>query len=121
MLLDSNIVIYAAKDRVAELVQLIGAANTAVSIVTYVEVLGYHRLDESQERFCEDFFHNVEVLTLSGPIASQAVQLRQRRRMSLGDAIIAATAMVHNLALVTRNIRDFRWISELRLVEPLAS
>lgn len=40
--------------------------------------------------------------------------------MSLGDAIIAATALVHDLTLVTRNLDDFRWIAGLRLLDPLA-
>ena len=41
--------------------------------------------------------------------------------MSLGDAIIAAAALVHDLPLATRNVRDFRWISDLRIVNPLAN
>ena len=121
MLLDSNIVIYAASNQRAELVRLIEEPTMAVSIVTYIEVLGYHGLDESQERFCQNFFRNVVILPLTGQIADQAVELRQRRRMSLGDAIIAATGMAHNLALVTRNLRDFRWINELKLVDPFVS
>jgi toxin FitB len=39
--------------------------------------------------------------------------------MSLGDAIIAAMALVHDLTLVTRNIEDFQWISELSLLNPI--
>jgi predicted nucleic acid-binding protein len=40
------------------------------------------------------------------------------RRMTLGDAIIAATALVHDRTLVTRNIGDFLWIAELTLINP---
>jgi predicted nucleic acid-binding protein len=40
------------------------------------------------------------------------------RRMTLGDAIIAATALVYGRTLVTRNIEDFRWIAELTLINP---
>jgi predicted nucleic acid-binding protein len=38
--------------------------------------------------------------------------------MTLGDAIIAGTALVHQRTLVTRNIQDFRWISDLELLNP---
>jgi toxin FitB len=38
--------------------------------------------------------------------------------MTLGDAIIAGTALVYELTLVTRNIDDFRWIAELNLLNP---
>jgi predicted nucleic acid-binding protein len=30
--------------------------------------------------------------------------------MSLGDALVAGTALVHRLTLVTRNVEDFHWI-----------
>jgi predicted nucleic acid-binding protein len=38
----------------------------------------------------------------------------------LGDAIIAATAVVHAQTLATRNTDDFAWIPGLRLWNPLA-
>ena len=41
--------------------------------------------------------------------------------MGLGNAIIAATAIVHNPALVTHSTEDFRWIEELELLDPLAT
>jgi predicted nucleic acid-binding protein len=40
--------------------------------------------------------------------------------MGLADAMIAATALVHQLPLVTHNTRDFQWIAELELIDPLA-
>ena len=69
----------------------------------------------------EYFFQNAEILPLTDAIAQQAVTLRQQRRIGLGDAIIAATAMVHDLALVTHNTEDFRWISGLELLDPLTN
>jgi len=41
--------------------------------------------------------------------------------MSLGDALIAATCLVHDLTLVTRNVADFSWIFNLRLLNPFDS
>ena len=38
--------------------------------------------------------------------------------MTLGDALIAATARVHGFSLVTGNVRDFRWIEDLTLIDP---
>lgn len=40
--------------------------------------------------------------------------------MGVADAIIAATALVHNIALVTRNLDDFQHIEELRLIDPFS-
>jgi toxin FitB len=38
--------------------------------------------------------------------------------MSLGDALVAGTALVHGLTLVTRNVDDFQWIQGLSLLNP---
>ena len=48
------------------------------------------------------------------------ITLRQQKKMSLGDAIIAATALTHALPLVTRNVQDFRHIAGLKLINPFA-
>ena len=37
--------------------------------------------------------------------------------MSLGDALIAATALEHGLTLMTRNVRDFAQIPGLMLAQ----
>ncbi len=39
--------------------------------------------------------------------------------MKLGDALIAATALVHGVELVTRNTADFSGIAGLRVINPL--
>jgi predicted nucleic acid-binding protein len=80
--------------------------------------LEYHRLTEIERQFLEEFFSVSQVIPISQLILNQAVALRQIRRMTLGDAIIAATAMVHKLRLVTRNIKDFQWIEDLQLLNP---
>jgi hypothetical protein len=38
--------------------------------------------------------------------------------MTLGDALIAGTALAHGLTLVTRNLEDFEGISGLSLLNP---
>lgn len=91
-----------------------------VSVISYIEVLGFHRLQESERVLLEQFFEVAEVLPLSDRVVQCAVQLRQQRRMSLGDSIVAGTALAHGRTLVTRNTDDFRWISDLPLLDPLA-
>ena len=66
----------------------------------------------------EAFFRLAPVLPLSQTVLDQAVALRQQRKMSLGDALVAGTALVHGLTLVTRNVEDFQWIQGLSLLNP---
>src|SRR5215210_6348404 len=121
MLLDSNIIIYAAQPEHAELREFIAEHAPAVSAISLVEVLGYHGLTPEERDAFEAFFGASRVLPVSDAVLARAVGLRQQRRMSLGDALISATALVHNLTLVTRNTSDFAWIPDLRVQNPLSS
>src|SRR5215813_15480940 len=118
MLVDSNILIYAAQLEYAQLRQFIANHAPTVSAVSYVEVLGYHQLDDEERQYLEEFFRLAQVLPLSQAVLDQAVALRQQRKMSLGDALVAGTALVHGLTLVTRNVEDFYWIPGLSLLNP---
>lgn len=120
MLIDSNIIIYAAQPVNTALRELIARHAPAVSAVSYVEVLGYHRLTKQERQHFEAFFAAASVLPLSHDVVEQAVKLRQLRKMTLGDALIAGTALVHGLTLVTRNADDFKWIAGLTLINPFA-
>ena len=118
MLVDSNILIYAAQPVHAQLRRFIADHAPTVSAVSYVEVLGYHQLDDEERQYLEEFFRLAQVLPLSPAVLDQAVALRQQRKMSLGDALVAGTALVHSLTLVTRNVEDFQWIQGLSLLNP---
>ncbi len=120
MLLDSNIVIYSARPEHGGLRRLIAEHAPAVSVISRIEVLGYHGIADAERQLLERFFEAAEVIPLTDPVVRQAILLRQQRRMSLGDSIVAATALVHDRTLVTRNTDDFRWIGALRLYDPLA-
>jgi predicted nucleic acid-binding protein len=119
MLLDSNIIIYAAKPEYSSLREFIAKQSPSVSALSYVEVLGYHKLAERERLYLEEFFRVARVIPISRSILEQAVKLKQLRKMTLGDSIIAATAITHSLILVTRNTEDFQWITELSLLNPI--
>jgi len=120
MLLDSNIIIYAAQPEHADLRTFIAEQAPEVSAVSVVEVLGYHKLTDEARTHFEEFFAAARVLPISNSVITWAVRLRQQRRMTLGDALIAGTALTHDLTLVTGNTDDFRWVPDLRLDNPFA-
>jgi toxin FitB len=82
-------------------------------------VLGYHNLKPEQKSALEDLFSSLSVLYPSPDIFQMAVTLRQQKRISLGDSLIAATALVNELTLATHNESDFDWIDSLKLIDPL--
>src|ERR1700742_75617 len=97
VLLDSNVVIYAASPDHPEVAQLIEDYSPAVLAISYVETLGFHGVTSNEKQFPERFFANSMMLGIDRNVLDEAVQLRQQRKMSLGDAIIAGTALVHDL------------------------
>lgn len=92
-----------------------------MSTISVVEVLGYHKLSEEDRLHFEAFFAAAKVLPVSDAVVARAVSLRQSRKMSLGDALIAATALVFGRELLTRNVKDFAGIPGLLVVDPLAA
>ncbi|MDN3515584.1 MAG: PIN domain-containing protein [Candidatus Brocadia sp.] len=51
-------------------------------------------------------------------IANKAIELKRKTNIRLADAVIAATAIMHNLKLATRNADDFKAIEEVKIVNP---
>ncbi|OAI15928.1 hypothetical protein A1507_12650 [Methylomonas koyamae] len=121
MLLDSNILIYAVLPQYASLRQWFAQqANLGVSEISRLEVLGYHRLTETDKRDFRRMFNTLMVYPIYSVVIDSAIHLRQQRKMSVGDAIIAATALENRQTLVTRNIQDFTWVEGLKVVNPLS-
>ena len=120
MLLDSNLFVYAIQPHYAGLRQWCLQQPIYASDITRLEVLGYHNLNELDKRDLTYFFEITTVYPITPLIISSAIQLRQQRRMSLGDAVIAATALEYRQTLATRNIDDFAWVEGLKVVNPLA-
>lgn len=118
MLLDSNIIIYAARPEHAFLREFISETSPAVSAISYVEVLGYHKLTSPAREQFRIFFESAQILGITQVVIDNAVILRQKRNITLGDSLIAATAISYSLTLVTRNVTDFTWITELDLLNP---
>jgi predicted nucleic acid-binding protein len=118
-LLDSNIVIYALIPEHVAVRRYLKDLEIHVSQITRVEVLGFSGLTPEQynayELLLADMIHHV----VSSGVIDSAVGLRRQRKMSLGDALIAATALIHGLKLITRNVRDFQWIPGLSIVNPI--
>jgi toxin FitB len=120
-LLDSNILIYAAQPENEFLDKWLEARGTIVSAISITEVLGYEGITSEDERLFEAMFVQLRIYPVSELILRQAAALRRRRRLKLGDAIIAATALESGSELVTRNEQDFRGIEGLCVINPFIS
>ena len=125
-LLDTDILRYYlddVEDAVALVTKLI-PDGVAVSIITYIELyqgtLQTPDPTQAQDRLAT-LLASVPMLPLSPAVARRCAHLREelkrdgkRVRQRALDLIIAATALEHNLTLVTRNREDFQDIPDLQ-------
>jgi predicted nucleic acid-binding protein len=89
------------------------AQPPAISALTVTEIMTGIRNTREQQLFA-DLFNVFKVLSVTYEIAEQAGLYRQRyfksHQVGVVDAIIAATAVIHALEIVTLNIKHFPMI-----------
>ena len=121
-LIDTNILIYYLADAIPEeelpKVEEILRTSFNVSIITKIEFLGWKGHTPEGFEKSKEFISFANVIPLTDEIGDVAIELRRRVSIKLPDAVIAATALVHNLTLVTRNVKDFERIEGLRIYNP---
>lgn len=119
VLLDSNIVIYSLQAHHKSLRKWLRNHSPVVSAITQLEVLGFPDISSREMDFSNRYLSLCQIIPIDQSVILQAIELRQIRKMSIGDAIIAATAIVNNLPLATANIKDFEHLEILDLIHPL--
>jgi len=119
MLVDSNLLIYSVQPPFSSLRDWLAHSAVYYSAVSRLEILGYHRLTPIAKQAIEQVLQPIPLILPTALTFEIAITLRQQRKMSLGDALIAATCLEHQLTLATHNVKDFEWIAELNLYDPL--
>lgn len=109
-LLDSNIIIYLSKNELPFTI-FDDFDRLLISVISYMEVLGFKFSNNEEESFVKELIYLFEVRFVDQNVAEKVIEIRKQNRIRLPDAIIAATADVDNLCLVTRNIEDFKNIN----------
>ncbi|WP_310390925.1 type II toxin-antitoxin system VapC family toxin [Hymenobacter sp.] len=117
-LLDSNLLIYSAGEAYEFLRPMVLNTQNFASFISKVEVLGFHKLEATDAVYFDSLFAVVTLLPVTPNVIETAIRLRQQRRMTLGDSLIAATALEFDLVLATRNVADFIAISALTVYDP---
>jgi predicted nucleic acid-binding protein len=88
-----------------------------ISVITKIEVLGFSAPSEHY-KLLQDFINDSNVLNLSEQIVNHCIELRKSRKTKLPDVIIAATALTLNLTVISRNTKDFKNITGLKVIDP---
>jgi predicted nucleic acid-binding protein len=84
-----------------------------ISVVTKIELMSWKTTNEL-EKDTEIFIEASEVLNLDDAIINKTIEIRRKVKIKLPDAIIAATAIIHNLTLLSTNDSDFLKVPKLK-------
>jgi len=121
-LLDSNTVIdYIAglhPDKAVQWLNQLIDEEINVSIITKIEVLSFEPEKDDNYTTLVDFFEASNIFELTNDIVNKTIQIRQKHKIKLPDAVIASTALVNGLILVSRNTKDFKSIPDLVVLNP---
>ena len=101
-LLDTNAVIYLVGDRVT---QPPPDGPYAISVISEIELLGFHQIDQQSELSLREFLSALQILPLSETIKEQAISIRKSYRLKTPDAIIVATALAMSADLISNDIQ----------------
>jgi len=101
--------------------EMLVGTKIAVSAISAMELIAGCR-DSGQLGNVRQIIGQFTVLPLTEPISTHALALMESFTLSHGlllpDALIAATALESGIALYTRNIRHFRMIPDLLIIQP---
>ncbi|WP_039896111.1 type II toxin-antitoxin system VapC family toxin [Lyngbya sp. PCC 8106] len=94
-------------------------ASQTISIITQMELMIGCR-NKTELQHLKRFLQRYEVIPVDETISNKARKLLEEYYLSHGllipDGFIAATALVREIPLLSKNQRDYRFISQLNLL-----
>ena len=83
-----------------------------LSAINKIELLGF----SNAEQVLVDLVSFAVIYHIDDEIIDKTIELRKKYKIKLPDAIIAATAIANNFALISHNFKDFQKITELNFI-----
>ena len=114
ILVDTNIVLYLLNGS-NTLVELLHGKHIYLSFITELELLGFKDISVKEERQVASLLSECLVISMSNGIKEKYVEIRKKYKLKLPDAIIAATAIVSNIPLISAD-KQFKVVKELTLI-----
>lgn len=120
--LDTNLLIYflanAAESEVLSRIEQEIRSFARISVITRMEVLGWRGHTEESRRRARRLIDQLDEIALTSVVVERVIEIRSQLAIKLPDAIIAGSALVESLPLMTRNTEDFRRVPDLKLIDP---
>lgn len=120
---DTNIVIYYLQQQFppfqeAYMDELLEQHTPVISAITEIELLSWKGATPQDVIVVGGFIRDAHVIEIDLDVKMKTADIRKNYGLKMPDAIIAASAFVHNLTLLTRNVNDFKKIPQLTIINP---
>lgn len=122
ILCDTNILIEFYKNNLNIIAELgsIGLNQLAISTITQAE-LYYGAINKTELQKIKKHLGLLHIFPVEVMVCNKFIELMETyslsHKLSIPDALIAATALIHNIDLYTLNLKDFRFIEGLNFYE----
>ena len=90
-------------------------SNFLVSIISEMELLGYSSISQDESDIIKKFLSLCKIENISTDIKEKTIELRKLYNIKLPDAIIASTAIINSVPLLSADT-IFSKISELNFI-----
>ena len=122
-LIDTNIIRKYLDEELSEaglelIDSILDSFESSVSVITRIELLGFTHSRNELSNFIEQFIGYSFEYHLTEPIIQKTIELKKSIKIKLPDAVIAATALCHDLILLSDNDSDFGKVPHLRYINP---
>ena len=98
-LADTNILLYFLEGNPA--VSAFAGQSLAVSAISEIELLGWHKISKQETSIIKGMLSNCFVIELIPAVKKIAIELKQKHKLKLPDAVIVATAIHLRVPLLT--------------------
>ena len=118
-LIDTNVAVgYLENQLPLQWINDLSKVTIQLSVIVRIELLAWPDATPHKLQILHAFVSSSMVHDLDEPVILENINIRKLYKIKLPDAIIAATAIVNNLTLLSRNLSDFKKIPNLLLLDP---
>lgn len=96
-------------------IEFITENEVFISPIVRMELFSHPNISDDEDKLFSVLLYNFQTREIDLEVENKTIYLRRKYNLKLPDAIIAASAIIEDAILITRNKKDFMKITELNI------
>lgn len=92
--------------------------ESSISFISEIELQVWNPSNPEDIKIYHSFVEQSNILGIDQDIIQETIKIRKSEKVKLPDALIAATAIIHDRTLVADNDKDFERVPKLKYINP---